>query len=159
MTTYPHTGSSPLERFCYWVSERERIRKKKESGKAILTQDPILRRFRFCNVKREDDRVTRWVAKNWRRTDDENVWHAMVIARFINWPATLEYCGYPEPWTTSRQPVFAKRLKGMETHGARIFTGAYIVSTNGATGSKVDHVLKLFDSHIVTGKQIGRAHV
>ncbi len=145
MTTHPHTDTKPIERFVYWITERERIRKKKEAGKAILTQDPILRRFRFCNVKREDDRVTRWIAKNWRRTDDENVWHAMIIARFINWPATLEYCGYPEPWTTSRPPEFATKLKYMEKHGARIFTGAYIVSTNGAAGSKVDHVLKLFD--------------
>lgn len=145
MTEYPHINSEPLDRFVYWVYERERIRKRKESGKSVLTQDPILRKYRFCCVRREDDRVTRWIAKNWRRHDDPNVWHAMIIARFINWPNTLEYGGYPEPWTTTRKPEFAIRLKEMEKAGSRIFTGAYIVSTNGATGSKVDHVLGLFD--------------
>lgn len=145
MTKYPHTDSKPIDRFVYFVDERERIRKRKEAKKQVLTTDPILRKYRFCCVRREDDRVTRWIAKNWRRADDPNVWHAMIIARFINWPATLEHCGYPEPWTTTRPPKFAIELKKMEDAGARIFTGAYIVSTNGATGSKVDHVLKLFD--------------
>jgi len=145
MTKYPHEGSTPIDRFVYFIDERERIRKRKESGKARLTNDPILRKYRFCNIERENDRVTRWIAKNWRSYDDPNVWHAMIIARFINWPNTLEYCGYPEPWTTSRKPEFAIKLKDMEKHGSRIFTGAYIVSTNGATGSKVDHVLGLFD--------------
>lgn len=145
MTKYPHTDSKPIDRFVYFVDERERIRKRKEAKKQVLTTDPILRKYRFCCVRREDDRVTRWIAKNWRRADDPNVWHAMIIARFINWPATLEWCGYPEPWTTTRAPKFATKLKQMEDAGARIFTGAYIVSTNGATGSKVDHVLRLFD--------------
>lgn len=144
MTAYPHTDSKPIERFVYWISERERIRKRKEAKKTPFTQDPILRKYRFCSVKREDDRVTRWVATNWRRVDDPYVWHAMIIARFINWPATLKYCEYPEPWPM-RADNFSNRLKEMESCGSRIFTGAYIVSTNGATGSKVDHVLRLFE--------------
>lgn len=133
-----------MEQFAYWISERENIRKRKERKKLPLTKDPILHKYRFCNVHREDDRVTLWIAKNWREYYDANVWHAMVVARFLNWPPTLEYCGYPEPWPTEKK-FFTNRLHEMEKAGARIFTGAYIVSTNGATGSKVDHVLKLFD--------------
>lgn len=143
-TVYPHTGSAPLERFTYWIKERENIRKRKDAKKTPFTRDPILAKYRFCNCRREDDRVTLWIAKNWRHYDDPNVWHAMVVARFINWPPTLEYCGYPEPWPKKRV-AFTAKLKEMEKAGARIFTGAYIVSTNGATGSKVDHVLRLFD--------------
>lgn len=144
MSVYPHTDSSALERFVYWIYERENIRKRKERKKLPLTKDPILHKYRFCNISREDDRVTLWIAKNWRKNNDPNVWHAMVVARFINWPPTLEYCDYPEPWNKHGN-VFKTRLREMEKVSARIFTGAYIVSTNGATGSKVDHVLKLFD--------------
>jgi len=110
----------------------------------VLTTDPILKKYRFCNVHREDDRVTRWVAKNYRPYDDINVWHALIVARFLNWPPTLEYCGYPEPWSVDGDE-FSSKLRLMEKNGARIFTGAYIVSTNGATGSKVEHVLNLFN--------------
>ena len=46
----------------YWVAERERIRVRKESGQPFpWTDDPILATYRFCNVRREDDRVTIWV--------------------------------------------------------------------------------------------------
>ena len=51
-----------LDRYCYWQTERESIRIKKES--AVLsppwTDDPILQEFKFCQVFREDDRTTRW---------------------------------------------------------------------------------------------------
>lgn len=133
-----------MERFAYWIKERESIRKKKERGeKRPWTKDPILRRYRFCCVRREDDRVTKWIAANWRDRHID-VWHAMIVARFINWPPTLEYCGYPEPWNRNAQR-FCDRIHALEKGKKRIFTGAYIVSTNGATGSKVDHVIKLFN--------------
>lgn len=146
MTKYPHKNTEPLERLVYWVSEREKIRLLKEAGKPQpWTKDPILSKYRFCNANRENDRVTKWIALNWRRNAHvDHCWHAMIIARFINWPDTLEYCRYPEPWPTKGERFIAK-LKALESAGARIFTGAYIVSTNGATGSKVDHVIKLFD--------------
>lgn len=144
MTTYPHEGTKPIEIMAYWMNERERIRKRKEAKKQVLTQDPILKKYRFCSVHRENDRVTLWINHNWRRVDDPNVWHAMIVARFLNWPPTLEWCGYPEPWPTKGK-TFANNLRGMEANGSRIFTGAYIVSTNGATGSKVEHVIKLFN--------------
>jgi hypothetical protein len=106
-----------VELLAYWIKEREAIRVKKERGTAWpWTKDPILGAYRFCSVHREDDKVTRWIAKNWRKPNasDPNLWHAMVVARFINWPDTL-------------------------------FTGAYIVSTNGAPTDKITYVLGLFD--------------
>lgn len=144
-TAYPHTDSQPLERLAYWISEREAIRKRKAQGKKPYTTDPILRTYRFCNVRREDDRVTRWITTNWRTPNeyDSAVWHAMLIARFINWPPTLKECGYPEPWVHRRQK-FAERLIRWDTIGQQVFTGAYIVSTNGAKVGKVQHVLGLF---------------
>jgi len=43
------------------------IRIKKEGGeRPPWTHDPILRDAYFTNVHREDDRVTRWIAKHWR---------------------------------------------------------------------------------------------
>lgn len=134
-----------MERLEYWIAERERIRERKEDGERFLTKDPILQRYRFCNVHREDDRVTRWIAANWRYHDDKHTWHAMIVARFINWPETLAYCGYPEPWGGVDGRSFKDALRLRELRGMRVFTGAYIVSTNGAKGSKVEHVIKLFD--------------
>lgn len=146
-TVYPHTNSRPLERFVYWISEREQIRVRKAEGAGQpYTSDPILNKYRFCNVRREDDRVTRWIAHNWRDPNgsDSSLWHAMLVSRYINWPPTLDYCGYPEPWS-QQSARFTARLKHVDQSGAQVFTGAYIISTNGAKIGKVEHVLKLFD--------------
>jgi hypothetical protein len=59
------TGLYP--RLVNFVIEREAIRLKKEGGKRPpWTHDEILRDGYFCNVRREDDKVTRWIAKHWR---------------------------------------------------------------------------------------------
>lgn len=131
----------------YWIEEREKIRHKKEAGvKPPWTEDPILRAYRFCNVHREDDRVTRWITKNWRNLHltDPYLWHAMLVARFINWPDTLTEMGYPEPWNKRRLEA-SRKLTARQLRGDKVFTGAYIVSTNGVHMNKVTYVLTLFE--------------
>jgi hypothetical protein len=54
----------PVKKF---IVERETIRIKKERGDpAPWTTDPVLANFRFTNVYREDDKVTRWCARHVR---------------------------------------------------------------------------------------------
>src|SRR5690606_38730868 len=75
-----------------WVRKREAIRVRKEAGQEPpYTDDPILRAFRFCNVRREDDRVTVWIRDHIRRpyADHPHLWFMLCIARQINWPETL----------------------------------------------------------------------
>lgn len=98
-----------------WINEREAIRMRKvmlehpngmpdaahldawgvgsqEWSFDYLTDDPILREFRFCNVRREDDRVTRWIVENISRpfADHPHLWFMLAIARYINWPPALQ---------------------------------------------------------------------
>lgn len=138
---------TPLELLAYWINERERIHIRKEVHQQPppWTDDPILRAYRFCNVSREDDRVTRWIAKYWREphAKDPYLWHAMLIARYLNWPNTLAMLPYPEPWPDHAHEI-NRILLAREATGTKVFTGAYIVSTNGAKMSKVRYVLKLF---------------
>src|SRR5438105_15316412 len=92
-------------RLLYWITEREAVRRRREAGEpAPWTDDPILREWSFCNVRREDDRVTRWIASHWRapHEDDRDLWFAMVVARFVNWPPTLAEIGFPVPWEPDR---------------------------------------------------------
>ena len=90
-----------LTQLLYWIGERERIRIRRANGDPPpWTDDPILREWRFCNVRREDDYTTRWIAANWREphADDPDLWFVMVVARFVNWTDTLAELGYPVPW-------------------------------------------------------------
>jgi 5-hmdU DNA kinase-like protein len=50
-----------------FIAERELIRRRRAAGEPMpWTNDPILQTWSFTNVRREDDRVTRSVATNWR---------------------------------------------------------------------------------------------
>jgi len=72
-----------------FIKERESIRLKKEAGKPRpWTKDPILGNYRFCNVHREDDRVTREL-KALAPTEDANLWFWWVMARLFNKPRTM----------------------------------------------------------------------
>jgi len=94
-------------RLCYWICEREAIRLLKEAGEPPPgTTDPILSAWSFTNVHREDDRVSRWLAANWRtpHADDRDLWFAMCVARLVNWPPTLAELGYAAPWQIASSP-------------------------------------------------------
>lgn len=56
------------------------------------TDDPIMLSGRFCNIFRELDTVTIWIEENIRKpyADHEYLWFMLCIARYINWPPTLE---------------------------------------------------------------------
>lgn len=121
-----------------WISERQRIYNAKQRGaKKPWTKDPILQQYRFCNVYREQDAVTKWISDNWRTPNAQHpdLWFAMVIARLFNKPETLGALGFPY---TFRPAPFVKKLKSLPPP---IFNGAYIVSTNGIAMNKVDYLV------------------
>lgn len=130
----------PVERLAAFAVERERVRQRKRLGtQPPWTDDVILRDYRFCCVRREDDKVTRWIAKNWREphADDPDLWFAMCVARLLNQPASLEACGYPVPWSMVRWGMALRRHK--ESDG-KVFNAAYIVSTNGISRDKLSYL-------------------
>lgn len=115
----------------YWIHERLAIRARKEAEESKpWTKDPILQQFRFCNVYREDDKVTIWIRQNWREpfSDHPNLYVAMIIARLINWPPALEEIGFPKVWSHKR---YLTALQNRKMRGEQIWTGAYMVTAGG----------------------------
>lgn len=127
---------------CAFIKEREAIRAKKEAGKKRpWTKDPTLATYRFCNVHREDDAVTRWIAANWREPhkDEPHLWFAMVIARLFNKVETLREIGFPLPYKPEK---LRAKLHAIKARGDTVFNGAYIVSTNGVSMDKIDYLFE-----------------
>lgn len=125
----------------YWVREREAIRSRKDAGcRFPWTDDKILQTYRFCNVRREDDRVTVWVADNIRKpfADHQYLWLMLCIARQLNWPDTLG-----ELITTNAWPVddsfcpmqITDVLSIRKSRGDKVYTGAYMISAPATKGS------------------------
>ena len=129
----------------YWIKERESIRIKKEAGEPKpWTDDPIFQKFKFTNVRREDDTVSKWITEEWIKPNDPhpNMWFAMIVARLFNWPPTLEEICFPHLDFLDLKEKWRRNLKGLrDDAGAKIFTGAYLVSTNGISMDKIDYVL------------------
>lgn len=124
-----------------FMRERHAVYKRKTNGLARpWSNDPILNTYRFCNVYRELDAVTIWIAKNWRdkHQGDKNLWFAMVVARLFNNPATLDAIEYPVPFNPGRIEHETDLMKHAEM---RVFNPAYIVSTNGVAMDKVEYIL------------------
>lgn len=137
-----------LKVLLYWITERERIRIRKEQGHPQpWTKDPILGKYRFCNVDRNDDRVTRWVHENWLHphSGDANLWFAMVVARLLNLPSSLAVVAPAVFAGKGHGPVRWDRnlfvnLLHLARQDGNIFNAAYIVSTNGHKMDKVTYL-------------------
>lgn len=116
-----------LKEYTAFITERELMRQRRQRGyTAPWTHDPILRAGYFCNVRREDDRVTRWIATNWVQPnlDDPDLWFAITVARNINLPETLQSLGYPVPWDGER---FVELMTARRSAGQRLYNGAYMI--------------------------------
>lgn len=140
------------EELAHWINAREYIRFHKESGSPPpWTRDPILANHRWCNVRREDDKVTRWIRENWSWRyggQHPNILLAMVAARFINRIESLEALGFPEEPSVWLSKFYTAAA------GMRPFWGnAYTISTCGARMGKPEYVGQVFAS--VQKEQVG----
>lgn len=128
----------PLKPLLYWIKERENIRRaKEEAGEAPpWSRDWIFQEFRFCNVRRKDDRVSRWLINNvlqYCPQKDRSLlsfieW--VTLCRFVNWPPSLmqiqDYALNLEPIDTS-WPAIGRLLDRRHRQGEKTWTGAYMI--------------------------------
>jgi len=120
----------------YYTWEREAIRLARENGHtAPYTSDPILARYKFTNVRRRDDRVSRWIIENLIEPAvdnvDEYLWFTLLIARLINWPPSLRALIDAGVLPTSPSEFdaeeFIRVVEGCKADGKKVYSGAYMV--------------------------------
>lgn len=132
---------SPVDRYLYFIQERESIRLKKETGKPKpWTDDTILQSYRFCNVRRMDDKVSQWLWVNWYlpNYDHKNMLVACTLARQLNNPESLAAIGFPLHWNTDKvEKILNERVR----RGLKNFSGAYMI-TGTLGGTKVHQIVQ-----------------
>lgn len=140
--------SNDQQSLVYWIIERDNIRQAKLLDLSPpWTQNKVLAENYFCNINREDDKVTQWIRSNWicDEWNSDTLHLDMIVARVFNQPKTLEYIGQPSMldflhWLKESHD----KLKIWEAEKMRIWNGAYIISTAGQKMSKLDYCINVF---------------
>lgn len=135
-----------LEIFLYWIRERENVRRAKEAGRPKpWTNDSLLRDYRWCNVRRLDDRVSRWLFNHWYGDSDGDPTAAAALARLVNWPDALSELSAGHRFVNDDLEVARGRLHARADRGAKVFTGAYVIP--GVPGkNKIESVCDLVET-------------
>lgn len=124
----------------YWMQERERIRELKEADfPKPWSEDVVFQQTYFCNVHREDDRVTRYIRTAYSSSVGDGMFEVNIgFTRFINRPETLEYIGYLNQGHAFER--VSESLQLLQREGKTVFGDAYIVSTNGRAIGKAQYI-------------------
>ncbi len=123
-----------MDKLIYWINERYRVKVVKEAGAAKpWSLDKTFQETYFCNVHREDDKVTRGIRNRFDPTYLSVATQNMIMARFVNKLETLFSLGWP--WATFSPPMWRAVMSKGGAWGS-----AYIVSTNGRSMPKHEYI-------------------
>jgi len=122
------------EGLLYFIWEREVIRLTREKGHdAPWTNDPIFSKYKFTNIHRRHDRVSKWIIKEIINLNlkDKHLWFTLLITRLVNWPPTLEKLIYEDIIPCSPKnfdsQAFSKTIEAFKKESPKIYSGAYMV--------------------------------
>lgn len=142
---------SPFERWAYFVEEREKVRLAKEIGAPRpWTDDEIIHTYRFCNMRRMDDKVSQWLLHNWYEPykDHPSMLLAAALARFVNKPDSLKaitHIVFEGRWLPDH---IVSTLRRLRDGGNTVFNGAYMVRGNDGM-DKIDCVVNYYVAPLV----------
>jgi hypothetical protein len=156
---------NPNELLLWFMEERESIRVARDGGYTKpWTTDPHLQRYRFCNVFRQYDKVTRhymdWISpllhENKRGTSFPGlvVFNTMLY-RIFNQPATMDAVGLQHEF--SRQG-FIDLCEEAKDQGIQLFNSAYMITNANSSLPKHELVaksmLEAWEDHELMGEEI-----
>lgn len=148
--------------FLHYLNERESIRLRREANlPGPWTQDPVLLKYKFTNVLRSNDWTTQWVRKNWYEPNRHQPLEIQALNcalfRYFGSAEFAEALGYQTEWKPSEIISLARNRLA---RGAKVFTGAYIITNGGSTAPKqevvVNNYLTPFRQNLETLVQIAR---
>lgn len=124
----PRLGPHYAEPLFAYMIEREAIRKRREAGQPRpWTDDPILQKGRFTNVRRSDDRTTRELLARFYGPNASGarpgdvLWHC-AMARWFGRAEHVIALGWQNDWDPE---AMVAAIRTRMVNGKGFFTGAY----------------------------------
>ena len=126
-----------IDKVVYWMVTREKMRLRKEAGQEYpFSPDKIMAHTRFTNVRREDDKVTKYLASTeWREKWSEDIVPKLVVSRFVNYIPSLEEVLANGGWQNSEEVLWERYDRGEKVWGS-----AYTITTCGRPMDKIAYL-------------------
>jgi hypothetical protein len=132
--------------------KREALRKNKEAGlpRVEWTDDKILKQYRFCNVRRSEDRVSKWLIENvlkeeWIKADLDGFILFTALCRWVNWPPTIKELLDRDIRPGGNRSFDWDQIGAAIDHrkqsGAKAWTGAYLIRAKPGYGKGKGHFI------------------
>lgn len=123
----------------YWIKERYKIYLRKENGfPKPWSDDHVFQTTYFCNVHRENDKVTKWIRGFTAPWVDHDLFeYNITLCRFLNWPPTLADIGFKQ---THAPYSLCDRLELLAKHGHKVWGNAYVITTHGQKMAKATYL-------------------
>ena len=154
-------NATTMDSLLYFVWEREAIRLARINGHPRpWSDDPILSKYKFTNIRRKHDRVSEWLLNQIIEpyAERQDLWFTLLICRLINWPPTIEAlinnniipCA-PEEFN---HKGFVKTIEELKEHNPKVYSGAYMVypTKMDPGGKKSDALAK----HIINAAVVAK---
>jgi len=163
------TKKSPIPRpgvyELYWkfASERQKMFELRASGApAPWTEDPILVKYKFCNVFRAADRVSQYLIKEVcynkePNTPKDRLFQITAFRIFSNietWENVRRILGRAPVIDDLVNGSFEEALTTTKEKVGKLYTGAFILCATDAYGKRVKHLnhIELFKDMFITHK-------
>lgn len=135
--------------YWYFASERQRVFERRVAGEPDpWTQDPVLQRFKFCNVFRAADRVSQYLIRHvtyhGESCSAEDRLFQIVAFRFFSrietWRAIRRFLGRYPTLRELANGSFTDALEYARRTNGGLYTGAFILCANNAYGQLLKHL-------------------
>ena len=121
-----------IDEFFKTMATRQNIYLRRKKGKPKpWTNNEIFQTNRFCNVFRQQDKVTEHWMKFREMDDEELLVFNVAWYRIFNLPTTAEMWGWITDWDYHK---YMKKLKKYQEAGNKVYNSAYII--RGMQGEK-----------------------
>lgn len=103
------------------------------------SDDPIFQRTYFCNVHRENDKVTKWIREYYTPYAQHPMFeYNIVLSRFLNFTPTLDAIGYQY----MHDPLGLIDNLNMLAAAGKIWGNAYVITTHGIKMDKITYLVR-----------------
>lgn len=167
--TQPRVRGFAFDHFWNFTAERQQIFQRRLRGTAgPWTEDPILARYKFCNVYRAADRVSQYLIREVAYNPQphraaDRLFQIVAFRHFSNiatWDSVTATLGHAPTLDDLASDAFELALTEARKRNGGLYTGAFILCATDAYGRHLKHLnhVELF-RHMFLRSSLGQSLV